>query len=190
MASIGHIAVGLAAGRGLAGQRDRLVRGMLWFTAISCAADLDLALLLAGIPSNTVWGHRGFTHSVVFAAGAALASAWVGRRWDRPAGPWAVMGFAVYVSHMVLDCLNVGTVGVPWLWPLSSTYYSIPWSPIPAVIRAEDFLTRAAVPVVAAEVLLFAPLWIYALVVPWSGAGRSRRPLWRARSRRIQGAVE
>jgi membrane-bound metal-dependent hydrolase YbcI (DUF457 family) len=103
------------------------------------------------------------------------------------------MGFAVYASHLVFDCLNVGSLGVPWFWPLSWTNYTIAWSPIPAVKTASDFLAPSGLPVLAAEVVLFAPFWIYALVLrrrpAAPGAPRPRARSWRPGGR-VQGAVE
>jgi hypothetical protein len=93
----------------------------------------------------------------------------------------------------VFDCQNVGSLGVPWFWPLSWTNYTIPWSPIPSVRTASEFLTLVGLPVLAAEVVMFAPFWIYALVLRRRpvepGAPPPSARSWRPGGR-IQGAVE
>jgi len=192
MPSIGHIAVGMAAGQGTAGERRHRLAWILWLVAVSCLADLDLIAGLAQVPHNTLLGHRGISHSLGFSVLAGIASAAVAPRWGRGRWVGGVVGFLTYASHLTLDCLNVGSVGVPWLWPLSPTYYSLPWAPIPAVISAHDFLTPRGLPVLAAELVLFSPLWLYALLgrTATSSGQERTRPLLLRRRRRAQSAVE
>src|SRR5215471_8091928 len=66
MASVGHIAVSMAASR----VHDRS-RGFHWPTAVSWAAlsmlpDADVIGLPLGVAYTAPWGHRGATHSFVF----------------------------------------------------------------------------------------------------------------------------
>ncbi|MEZ4589130.1 MAG: metal-dependent hydrolase [Gemmatimonadales bacterium] len=197
MPSISHIAVGMAAGQGVTPSRRHRLAWLLWLVAVSCAADLDLGLALFGQPHNSIYGHRGLTHSLGFAVVAALATALLAPRWGRGRGSAAAVGFLAYGSHLVLDCLNVGSRGVPWFWPLSSAFHSLPWAPIPAVESASEFLTPRAFPVLGAELLLFAPFWLYALfgrpVAPSASedpgvAGSGERRTGSARSARRTGA--
>lgn len=163
---------------------------------VSCAADLDLVFLFADDGSNTVWGHRGFTHSLLAGALLALAFAVVARRWGaRPARAWTI-AFLVHGTHLLLDSMNVGTLGVPWLWPFSSAYYRLPWRPIPAVISAREFLSWRGLPVLLAELVIFSPAFVYGV---WGMLGGRRRaaggrraassPGWRRRHR-VEGGVE
>lgn len=196
MPSIGHIAVGMAAGRGAApsSRHDRW-RWIIGLAVVSCAADADLVFLFSGDGSNTVWGHRGFTHSLTVGALLALGFALVAKRWG--AGPlraWTI-AFLVHGSHLLLDSMNVGTLGVPWLWPFSAAYFRLPWRPIPAVISARDFLSWHGLPVLLAELVIFSPAFVYGL---WGMVGRRRATVrrrtppsasWRER-RRVEGGVE
>jgi hypothetical protein len=76
---------------------------------------------------------------------------------------------------MVLDCLNAGSIGVPWFWPFSSTFFDLPTDPIPAVIEVKDFFTWHGVRIVALETLIFLPFFVYGLF------GRRRRAALSAR---------
>jgi inner membrane protein len=182
MPSIGHIAVGMAAGQGVAESPGAARFWWLWFAGVSCAADLDFVLVAFGMPDNSLWGHRGVTHSLGAALLAGLATAWVAARRGRSAPGLGLAGAAVYASHLLLDGMNVGSIGVPWFWPLSPFFHALPWQPIPAVETVGDFLTPAAVPVLAAEALLFAPLWLYWLVARRRAAAiPNRRPPTRPR---------
>jgi len=163
MPSIGHLAVGMAAGRGSAAPERRPWPWIGWCTFLSVAADLDLAALALEFPPNTPLSHRGLSHSLAVSVLAGVLSALVARRFGiRPLAA-GLVGFVAYVSHLVLDCLSFGSVGVPWLWPFSSQYYTLPVAPIPAVIELRDFLTWQGVRVVAAEGLIFLPFFVYGL---------------------------
>ncbi len=64
MASIGHIFVEMAAGRGYArADTTRMIAAwMIRFTALSLLPDLDAVSFILGIPYGAPWGHRGATH--------------------------------------------------------------------------------------------------------------------------------
>lgn len=86
MASLGHIAVGMAAGRFYA---DRTGAGaaspMLLFAALSFAPDVDVAAFRLGVSYDAAWGHRGATHALLpgTVVGASLAGAWARFRAQR-----------------------------------------------------------------------------------------------------------
>src|SRR5688572_9983511 len=105
MASLGHVAVGIAAGRLFGADKPRqLAAVMLGFSALSLLPDLDAVGFTLGDAYADPWGHRGATHSLVFAAAAGLAAgllvwAWGGASSRRAAGYAA----AVVASHPLLD---------------------------------------------------------------------------------------
>lgn len=69
MASIGHVAVGLAARRW--SQRDwtsgwsTISTAVLW-SGLSLLPDADVVGFRFGVPYAAPWGHRGATHSLMF----------------------------------------------------------------------------------------------------------------------------
>ena len=74
MASIGHVAVGMALGRAERGGQSlgRLLGGMALFSALAMLPDADVVAFKLGIPYGATWGHRGASHSLVFALGVVL----------------------------------------------------------------------------------------------------------------------
>src|SRR5437763_7259784 len=95
MASLGHVAVGMAAGRFWTGLQPEnepasfklVARSMLAFSALSLAPDLDVVAFRLGIPYSAPFGHRGATHSIAFAMlAAAAAAALLARSWRGPSG--------------------------------------------------------------------------------------------------------
>lgn len=79
-----------------------------------------------GIPYGSPYGHRGFTHSVAFAAVASAIAA-VALRGDRRA---YMLLFVCAASHGMLDALTNGGRGIAFFWPFSNHRYFFPWRPI------------------------------------------------------------
>jgi len=94
--------------------------------ALSILPDIDVLGFRFGIPYGSTFGHRGFTHSIAFAA-AASGLATLALRGDRRA--FAVL-FACAASHGLLDAMTDGGRGVAFLSPLSNRRYFLPWRPI------------------------------------------------------------
>ena len=69
----------------------------------------------------------------------------------------------VLVSHGLLDTLTDGGLGAALLWPFDLTRYFAPWRPIPVAPIGLDFLSRYGLAVSLAELVLFAPLIVFAL---------------------------
>jgi inner membrane protein len=115
MASIGHIAVGMAAGRACArslGPRLRIGPAMVALSALALLPDLDVVAFRLGIPYGAPFGHRGAAHSLVFALALGLVAALVARPLGlRPLCTLAVVS-AVVASHGPLDARTDAGRGV------------------------------------------------------------------------------
>jgi len=129
--AFGHALFGSALGASLR------ARGAVIAAAAACAVapDLDVLAFRFGVPYEAALGHRGFTHSLAFAAvlGVAAAGALCAalRRGRRP--PFvrtaALLALAT-ASHGVFDALTDGGLGVAFFWPLDETRHFLPWRPI------------------------------------------------------------
>lgn len=83
-----------------------------------------------GIRYADLLGHRGFSHSLLFALfmgllGAALAP-WL--HCSRPAA--FGVGLADAASHILRDAMTNGGLGVAALWPLDKARHFLDWRPI------------------------------------------------------------
>jgi inner membrane protein len=89
--------------------------------------DADVLSFHMGIPYEAAFGHRGFSHSILFAQMFALAGAWLLQRygWRRA----FVFLFITTLSHSLLDACTSGGLGVALLWPWPKRYF-MPWHPI------------------------------------------------------------
>src|SRR5687768_4584174 len=97
MASLGHIAVGMAAARVAAGDAGRpLWASIAWWSALSMLPDADVVGFSLGVEYGDPWGHRGATHSLAFAAAVAGVIAVAARRFGLPAlRTWTIAAVVV-----------------------------------------------------------------------------------------------
>ena len=146
----------------------------------SVVPDLDVLGFHFGIQYGDVWGHRGLTHSVVFAA--LLAGSLVALRYrGKPAV--AMTGLFLYfflctASHGVLDAMTNGGLGVAFFSPFDTTRYFFPVRPVlVSPIEISEFFSAYGVRVMVSEAA-----WIW---LPFCAAFvvlRAVRRLWSAKS--------
>ena len=135
---------------------------MFLLSAASLAPDADGVSFLFGIPYSAPWGHRGASHSLAFAVALGLAAGAAGRAAGLPFLRTALFATAAAASHGLLDSMTDGGLGIALLWPFTNRRYFAPWTPIPVAPIGAGMLSRRGLEVIAAELLIFAPLWLYA----------------------------
>lgn len=165
MPTIGHLAVGLAAGRYIARNDEEVPKAMGLGMALATLPDWDLLSNFVTGTHDTMAGHRGAVHSLLAAAVIGVSvGLWLGPRlWGRSrTAAWAV---ATIASHGVLDVFNVGSK-VALLWPWNDRFITVPWQFIPGVLSTADLLTSQVVPVLLAEAVIFSPFVLYAFWKP------------------------
>jgi inner membrane protein len=114
-----HPAVPLAIGLGL-GPRAVPSRLLAAGAFASILPDADVVGFRLGIPYAAELGHRGLSHSLVFAALAGLLGAFFHRRLRCRFLTAFLFLFAATASHGVLDAFTNGGLGVAFFWPFSS----------------------------------------------------------------------
>jgi inner membrane protein len=108
----------------------RLPRGAVAAGAVgSIVPDADVIGFAFHVPYGSTFGHRGFTHSIFFAAMSAVAAAAILRPRKRLLATLAFL-FLCTMSHAVLDALTSGGMGVAFFSPFSNRRYFFPWTPI------------------------------------------------------------
>jgi inner membrane protein len=124
-----------------------------------CAAlpDIDVIGFGIGVPYGSFWGHRGFTHSIVFAAMlAALVIASFYRHGIGDTGPWLtfVVLFIATAGHGLLDALTDGGYGAALLAPFRNERFFFPCTPIRvSPIGIASFFTHRGWVVLQSEML-------------------------------------
>jgi inner membrane protein len=174
MASLGHIAVGMAAARIDRHTPAPRWSSMAWWSALSLLPDVDVVGFALGVNYGDPWGHRGATHSFTFSIALGLAVGLAARWFKRPAlrlagarsGQAARTGLIatiVLASHATLDTMTDGGLGCALLWPFDLTRYFAPWRPIPVAPIGLAFFSPYGGIIALTELALFSPLLIFAL---------------------------
>lgn len=125
----------LAAGVGRTAFRERMP-WRVWEIAAVCSIlpDLDVIAFPLGIPYWHMFGHRGFSHSPVFALLVGLAATWLTITVYPQLAPrkraLGVYYCLVTVSHGVFDAMTNGGLGIAFLAPFHNARYFLPWTPL------------------------------------------------------------
>ncbi|MBO6607949.1 metal-dependent hydrolase [Psychroserpens sp.] len=149
MASIfGHGLVAYTTTRLLDSKSNRL----LLFLAIvsSIIPDLDVIAFSIGIPYEHPLGHRGFSHSILFALLWSVLLTLLLRQSRK----WIVflVLFLSTISHGVLDALTTGGRGVGFLIPYDNERYFFPMRVIKvSPIGIEEFFSEWGMRVILSE---------------------------------------
>jgi inner membrane protein len=166
VASIGHIAIGLAARRWY--ERDQtppwspITSAVVW-SAISLLPDADVLGFRLGVPYAAPWGHRGATHSLAFAALSGVLAWMAARAAKLPARRTGLLVAAVVASHGLLDTLTDGGLGCALLWPFSHERFFAPWTPLPVAPIGRGFLSMKGLHVALVELAVFSVPFLYGL---------------------------
>jgi inner membrane protein len=121
----------------------------------ACAVipDLDVIGIKFGVGSHPLLGHRGLTHSIVFAAVLGVLLTYTLFR-NSLTPSWVVFLFVFFstLSHPLLDMLTNGGRGVALFAPFSNTRYFFPWRPIEvSPIGVRRFFTWRGVQIMCSE---------------------------------------
>jgi len=127
-----HGVAAVALGKLYAGREKQ---GALFWTAavaLSMLPDIDVLGFRFGVRYGDLWGHRGMTHSLLFALAAGTLTAFIVNKISSRSDffPLALFFFIVTASHGFLDALTNGGLGVAFFAPFNTQRYFFPWRPI------------------------------------------------------------
>lgn len=131
----------------------------VWVAGALCSVipDLDVIGFRFGIHYGDFWGHRGFTHSLLFAAILATAAMFVIYQQASPGlgrpALWTYL-FLATASHGLLDSMTDGGLGVAFFSPFNTQRYFLPWTPIRvSPIGVGRFFSERGLAVLGSELL-------------------------------------
>ena len=152
-----------------------------WVAIAACAAlpDIDVIGYKLGVPLDSPWGHRGFTHSILFAA----IVAWVAvellfcyeKRFSKVWWGYGACLFIATASHGFLDAFTNGGHGITFFWPFDDTRYFFPWRPIVvSPLSVSRFWGDRAIRIIESELLwVWLPTAILYLI--WTVVRKNKR---------------
>lgn len=166
MPGIGHVAVGMAAGRAFSGRgatTRELAAAMVGLSVISWLPDADIITFYLGIAYLDPLGHRGASHSLFIAAVVMLVAYGLARALKvQRVARFTVLAGLVAASHGLLDSMTNGGHGCALLWPFLTTRYFAPVRPIPVSPLGPHLFTARGLYVFCVELVLFLPFFVYA----------------------------
>jgi inner membrane protein len=140
-----------------------------WLFSIVCSIlpDADTVLFKFGVPYGNMFGHRGFSHSILFAIFVGLVVVILGfreirfnsKRW------WAFLAYfsALGILHDILDAMTNGGLGVGFFIPFDSSRYFLPFRPIEvSPLGLRRLFTAWGLQVMISEAFW---IWLPALIV-------------------------
>lgn len=130
--AFGHALVAITIGKSYS---NKMTNWKFWFLGVFCSIlpDADVISFAFGIPYEAFWGHRGFSHSLLFALiiGVLLTFIFYKKDFYSKKGVLYILFFLLCTaSHGILDALTNGGLGVAFFSPFDTTRYFFPWRPI------------------------------------------------------------
>ncbi|MBW1295078.1 metal-dependent hydrolase [Aquimarina litoralis] len=170
MASVfGHALTAYALGTSF---NKQLRTKKLWILGIVCSIipDADVAGFKFGIAYEDFWGHRGFTHSFVFALilGILITVIFYYKTLNTKTAVFLILYFSLCTaSHGILDAMTSGGLGIAFFSPFDDTRYFFPSRPIQvSPIGASKFFSIWGIKVLLSELIWIGiPSGIYILAM-------------------------
>jgi len=151
-----HPAIPLAVGLGLGS--SVIPARLLYAGIVACILpDFDVITFHLGLPYAHDLGHRGASHSFLFAAVIALLCATVFHFFRASARRTFSFIFISAVSHGILDAFTNGGMGIAFFWPFSTTRYFAPIQ----VIEVSPLSLSRIFSVRFVEVMLSELFWVW-----------------------------
>lgn len=152
--ALGHAVVGLAIVK-VGSLRPNAKK--LWLAAIvsSIIPDLDFVGFRLGVPYQSIFGHRGISHSIFFAlVWSVVLVATIFRKQGSRAKTGILLFFAT-LSHGLIDAMTNGGLGVGFFIPFLNERYFFSFRPIEvSPISISRFFSHPE------KILLNETLWI------------------------------
>lgn len=126
--------------------------------------DFDVMAFAFGIPYEHMLGHRGFTHSIIF---AILVSLFIAKYLLKYKGKEFKKGsfilFISCISHGIFDAFTNGGYGVGFFIPFTDARYFFPITPIEvSPIGIKNFMSYRGLEVLVSE---FKIIWLPSIII-------------------------
>jgi inner membrane protein len=116
----------------------------------SILPDIDVLAFHFGIAYEAPFGHRGFTHSIVFAVIWAIIIVYIFGKAQKKL--YVLVIFFSTISHGVLDALTTGGRGVGFFIPFDNSRYFLPFKVIKvSPLNVRDFFSEWGLQVILSE---------------------------------------
>ncbi|MCE3279071.1 MAG: metal-dependent hydrolase [Bacteroidetes bacterium] len=180
--AFGHAYAAIAIGSGF---QDKIRSWKFLILGMICSIipDADVISFSLGIPYESFWGHRGFSHSIFFGIllGILVTALFYKKHFLTRTGLQYILFFSFCtISHGILDALTTGGLGVTFFSPFNNSRYFFPWRPIKvSPIRATNFFGEWGIKVLKSEAIWIGiPASIFIVIrklIKWKSNDRENR---------------
>ena len=129
--------------------------------------DFDYLGFVLKVPYDSFWGHRGFTHSILFCFLFSILTLLMTYKKIQLKKPFALLllYFLAIFSHPLLDAMTNGGLGVAFYSPYNLARYFFPWRPIEvSPLGAHLFSERGLVVLISEFFWIVTPCMILILL--------------------------
>jgi inner membrane protein len=150
MASVfGHTLVGYTLSNLINSKRNKLLLILAMVSTV--IPDVDVIAFSFGIPYLHPFGHRGFTHSILFAVLWAFLLMWFFGKKDK--GIWFAVISLSTISHGLLDAMTSGGRGIGFFIPFNNGRSFFPFREIKvSPIGISKFFSEWGLQVILSEI--------------------------------------
>jgi len=150
-----------------------------WFSLVLCSLipDIDVVGVKFGIAYGDFWGHRGFTHSLVFALIVGFVVGLVFyRRLGIASSEWwryVALYSTVTATHGIFDAMTNGGLGIAFFAHFDNGRYFFPWTPVQVTrVGFHNFLSLKGFRILVSEgIYILMPILVVSFILGW---GRRR----------------
>lgn len=176
-----HGIVGYAGSR-IFSSKQQSVKFALLSTICAVLPDFDAISFKLGVKYGDFFGHRGFSHSIVFAIIIAVIASGITLKFIKPRKEYKYWSFFLFyfiitISHSILDAFTDGGLGVALFSPFDNARYFFPFHPIRvAPISIFRFISLNGIMVLLSELLwVWLPTWVIISLKHKFSYGRSQK---------------
>ena len=146
---------------------EKSFSGWFWLLTAVCAMipDADVIGFSFGVKYESIFGHRGFTHSIFFALlFGGLVTFFVRKflKSELSLAKLFIFFSLATLTHPLLDMLTNGGLGVALFAPFSDERFFFPWRPIEVSPIGAGFFSSRGLDVILSEILW---VWIPAILI-------------------------
>ena len=152
----GHAIAAIGIGRGMLFKE----KWKFWALGVFCGIipDIDFLGYKLGIEYGSMFGHRGFTHSLFFALLPAVIILLIFYKGEKIFSKrWNLLLLCFFLSvssHPILDAMTNGGHGIAFFAPFSKERYFFPWRPIEVCpLSITGFFTERGFTVIKSELI-------------------------------------